>query len=92
MAASGVDLGEVESPPEEELEEASIDGESREPTADEEPAADEAIEPPAPADEVQVEAEEALRGGDGADTGPAGLPSGEGVGVPGPDQPSRSGS
>jgi small subunit ribosomal protein S2 len=92
MAASGVDLGEVETPPEEELEEATLDQEPQEPTPDQEPAPDEEIEPPAPADEVQVEAEEALQGGDGADTGSAGLPSSEGVGVPGPDQPSRSGS
>jgi small subunit ribosomal protein S2 len=82
MAASGVDLGEVESPPEE-------------PAPDEEPqerTPDEEIEPPVPADQVRVEAEEALHGGNGQDAEPAGLPSSEGTGVPGPDQPSRSGS
>ncbi|MGH6944703.1 MAG: 30S ribosomal protein S2, partial [Geminicoccaceae bacterium] len=84
MVASGVDAGEAEMPPEQ-IEEI-------EPEAEILPAngggASEAEAAPAELEgEAQSAAEEAE-----AEAEPAPLPSSEGGGVPGPDQPSRSGS
>ncbi len=53
---------------------------------------EEDVEPPAPAEEVLVEAEDALHGDGAPPPEEAPVPSQEGVGVPGPQQPSRSGS
>jgi small subunit ribosomal protein S2 len=79
MAASGADLGEVETVPEEML----TDGGGAEPEPEPEPeVAEAASEPAANGDDREAEAEPE----------PAATPSAEGVGVPGPDQPSRSGS
>jgi small subunit ribosomal protein S2 len=69
MAASGADLGEIETLPEELL----ADG-----------GEGDAIDGEAPAEPVA--------NGDDSDAEPATTPSAEGAGVPGPDQPSRSGS
>jgi small subunit ribosomal protein S2 len=69
MAASGADLGEIETLPEELL----ADG-----------GEGDAIDGEAPAEPV-------ANGGD-REAEPATTPSAEGAGVPGPDQPSRSGS
>jgi small subunit ribosomal protein S2 len=69
MAASGADLGEIETLPEELLADGG-DGEAVDGGATAEPVAN----------------------GDDSEAEPAPTPSAEGAGVPGPDQPSRSGS
>jgi small subunit ribosomal protein S2 len=102
MAASGADLGAIETLPEEL---------GPEELASEEPASEEmaAFEAPAPSEEPAAPEERAVgdggqaeagettsedepAAGNGRDETPAPTPSAEGVGVPGPDQPARSGS
>ena len=84
MAASGADLGEIEDLPEELTA-------AEEPETPEEVAAspgdgpDGADEPAPDGEAPAAEDKEPARE-------PAPTPSAEGVGVPGPDQPSRSGS
>jgi small subunit ribosomal protein S2 len=94
MAASGADLGEIEALPDELTT-------AEEPEPPEEPAASEELEKPeevaaSPGDGPDGADEPASNGGapaaEDSEAARAPTPSAEGVGVPGPDQPSRSGS
>jgi small subunit ribosomal protein S2 len=95
MAASGADLGEIEDLPEE-LTAAEEVETPEEPAAAEEPETPEEVaastgDGPGGADEPAPD-REAPAAGEDSEAAPAPTPSAEGVGVPGPDQPSRSGS
>jgi small subunit ribosomal protein S2 len=95
MAASGADLGEIEDLPEE-LAAAEEVETPEEPAAAEEPETPEEVAAstgngPGGADEPAADGEAAAAGED-SEAAPAPTPSADGVGVPGPDQPSRSGS
>jgi small subunit ribosomal protein S2 len=94
MAASGADLGEIEDLPEELAA-------AEEPEPPEEPAVSEEIEKAeeiaaSPGDGPDGADEPASNGeapaAEDSEAAAAPTPSAEGVGVPGPDQPSRSGS
>jgi small subunit ribosomal protein S2 len=105
MAASGADLGEIEELPEELTAAEELEAPA-EPAAAEAPAESAAAEEPEKAEEVAAAAADGPNGAEESapdreapaaeDNEPAPepepTPSAEGVGVPGPDQPSRSGS